>query len=82
MYYLFLPLIAVYYFYLWSRLANKPRWRLFGTACLIASLLFQTGFMIEMLKKQSFLSDRGRIVTAIQAKDYRLLAERRSWAIY
>jgi hypothetical protein len=38
--------------------------------------------MIEMLKKQSFLSDRGRIVTAIQAKDYRLLAERRSWAIY
>jgi hypothetical protein len=82
MYYLFMPIIAVYYFYLWSRLAAKPRWRAFGILCLAASLCFQTGFMIQMFRKQPLWSDRSRIVKAIQQKDYRLLAERRPWVTY
>ena len=47
MYYVFLPLTVVYYFYLWSRLVDRPAWKWFGAACLVASLWFQTGFIVK-----------------------------------
>ncbi len=83
MYYAFLPLVTVYYFYVWSRFVAKPGWKKFGLVCLAASFWFQTGFMIkEFQKGTSLYADRAKIVRAIQEKDYRLLSERRPWALY
>ncbi len=82
MYYLFLPLTVVYYFYLWSRVSAKPAWRRFAAACLVASLWFQTGFLVQRMKDRSLYTDRGRIVEALRQKNYRLLWERRKGSFY
>ncbi|HEY5037851.1 MAG TPA: hypothetical protein VIJ93_02150 [bacterium] len=82
MYYLFLPLVTVYYFYLWSRLVSRVGCRRFAAACLIASLWFQSGYMARMIKDRSLYTDRHRIVKALQEKDYHILYERRPWALY
>jgi hypothetical protein len=83
MYYLFLPLVTVHYFYVWSRFVKKRGWKKFGLVCLAASFWFQTGFVIrEFQKGTSLYADRAKIVRAIEEKDYRLLSERRPWALY
>jgi hypothetical protein len=76
-YYILMPLLAVYSLYIWSRWAPRRGWRLFALACIMANLWFQSGFMVRMWKTQSLYTDRGRVLKAIQAKDYRILGERR-----
>ena len=82
MYYLFLPLVLVLSFYVWSRWALRKAWRVFGVVCIFASLWAHTGMALEMAGERSIYTDRDRIVRAIQAKDYRILWERRKWALY
>lgn len=82
MYYVLLPLTVVYSFYIWSRLAPKKGWRTFGMVCLVASLWFQTGFIIQKMKTQSLYANRDKIVKALDQKDYRLLSERRDWGVF
>jgi len=77
MYYIMFPLIAVYSFYLWSRIAQFPYWRTFGKVCLVASLWFELGYLIHMIPIQSMYTNRPLVVKAIQEKDYHLLGERR-----
>ena len=83
MYYVFLPLTLVGYFYVWSRLSFRAGWKKFALVCLAASLWFQSGFIYRNLTKGgSLYSNRGKIVNALDKKDYRLLAERRPGSFY
>jgi hypothetical protein len=90
MYYILLPLISVYSFYIWGRLAVVRGWRIFGIICLVASLWFEVSAAIRQMPTDSLYrdptrlkpdiarySDRSREVKALDQKDYRLLGERR-----
>lgn len=82
MYYILLPLILVYSFYIWSRLAASRFWRVLAMVCLVANLWFEAGYIREMMKIQSMYLDRDKVVKAIDQKDYRILGERRNGSIY
>jgi hypothetical protein len=82
MYYSFLPLVALCYFYTWGRLAPYKGWGIFGVVCLMASFWFQTGFMIQKAKGESFFYNRPKVAQALEKKDYRIVAERRPWVLY
>ena len=81
-YYITIPVIIVFSFYVWSRLALEPRWRVFGQVCLAASFLFQWGFMVHMIPKRSLYTNRPLALKAIQDKNYHLLGERRPGSLY
>jgi len=81
MYYIVLPLLSVYSFYIWGRFAPKKTWRVFAVICLAANLWFEAGYMVVMLKKQTLYLDRARVVKAIDEKDYRILGERRPGSV-
>ena len=76
-YYILLPLIAVYSFYIWGRLAVHKKWRIFGIICLAASLWFETAYLIRELPMGSLYSNRAKVANAINHKDDTLLGERR-----
>ncbi len=83
MYYLFFPLVTVYFFYLWNWFSSVSWWNYFAAVCVAVSLWFQTGFMIHQYRNGNSLeSDRGKVVQAIEKKDYRLLSERRPWPVF
>lgn len=81
MYYIFLPLVVFYSFYVWSRF-SPPLWKILGVVCLAASLWLQAGILIERFKDQSFWAGRGLVSKAIGQKDYRILGERRKGSFY
>lgn len=81
MYYLFLPLIVFYSFYVWSRFHSRA-WKIMGILCLIASLWLQTGILVQRFKERSFWADRGLAAKAIDQKDYRVLGQRRNGSFY
>ncbi len=76
------PLVTIFSFHIWAKLFPNVFWRKFALACLIASLWFQLGFLVYWMPKRSLYLDRAKIQTAIDQKDYRLLAERRPQALY
>jgi hypothetical protein len=76
------PLVTVFSFHVWAQLAVYPFWRNFALVCLVMSLWFQLGFLIYWMPKRSLYLDRAKIQTAIDQKNYRLLAERRPQALY
>jgi hypothetical protein len=81
MYYILLPLILVYSFYIWSRLAPRRGWRIFAAVCIAANLWFEAGYLVRMMKTQSMYLDRDKVVRAINSKDYRILGERREQSL-
>jgi hypothetical protein len=76
-YYILMPLLTTYSLYIWSRWTPRREWRLLGLVCIVANLWFQSGFMVQKWNTQSLYIDRARVLQAIQAKDYRILGERR-----
>jgi hypothetical protein len=77
MVYILLPLISVYSFYIWGRLALDKRWRIFGIICLSACLWFEGVFMVWQMPFSSLYTNRAKVVNAIDHQDYTLLGERR-----
>jgi hypothetical protein len=77
MYYILLPLISVYSFYIWDQLAVDKRWRIFGIICLAASFWFEAAYLFQQLPINSLYSNRTKVAEAIDHKDYTLLGERR-----
>jgi hypothetical protein len=76
-YYGLAPLLLLYSFFAWSRLARYPWGRILGVACLVAGVWFQGGFATRMMKTRSLYTNRALVVKAIQEKNYHLLGERR-----
>ncbi len=76
-YYILLPLIAVYSFYIWDRLAVNKFFRIFGVICLFASLWFQAVHLFQQMPNGSLYSNRAKVAQSIDQKNYHLLGERR-----
>jgi hypothetical protein len=82
-YYVTLPVVLVFSFYIWSRLALQSRfWVNFGKWCLAASFVFQWGFMVHMIPRRSLYTNRSQAVKAIEEKNYHLMGERRPGSLY
>jgi hypothetical protein len=81
-FFILFPLVTVFSFHIWAKLVPLVRWRKFALICLAASLWFQLGFLIYWMPKRSLYLDRTKLQTAIDQKDYHLLADRRPQAFY
>lgn len=77
MYYILLPLISVYSFYVWGWLAVKRPWRIFGMVCLIASVWFELAYMVHQMPVTSLYANRPLVAKAVTDKNYHLMGERR-----
>lgn len=78
------PFAFVYSLYCWEYLATRNFWRVLGVVFLIFGVWFQIGYAIKTdLSGNSVYSKcRDQMKKAIDARDYRLLADRRSGALY
>jgi hypothetical protein len=81
-FYLTLPVAMLYSFYCWSEFLKKRAWRKFAAVFLVCGLIFDVGLAISNYKHVSIYRERGKVVEAIKAKDYRVLGERRPGARY
>ncbi len=83
-YYLVFPLVFVFSFYCWSFLASRPFWRKTAWVFLAAGIFFQAGYAMKTAQDRTsvYSQTKESIARAIQAGDYRLLAERRPHALY
>ncbi|MDT5270170.1 MAG: hypothetical protein QOH49_2356 [Acidobacteriota bacterium] len=80
--YVTLPVPVLYAFYCWDRLLTRPRWRKLAAAVLVCGVLFHAGLAAHNLPRISLYVDRPAAQTAIDARDYRILGERRPGARY
>jgi hypothetical protein len=81
-YYILLPLILIYSFYIGARLAAHHKWRALGVACLVANLWFESGYMWQMMRIQSLYVNRAKVIQAIHERNYHVLGERRPGSLY
>jgi hypothetical protein len=72
----------IYSLYCWSRLLQNKRWQTFGKIFIACGIIFHVGLAAANLRNISIYLERGKIVEAIKAKDYRLLGERRPGSRY
>lgn len=80
--YVTLPLPVLYAFYCWERLLKRPRWRKLAAAVLVCGIVFHTGLALYNLPRVSLYVDRGAAQRAVDARDYRILGERRPGTRY
>jgi hypothetical protein len=81
-FYLTFPVAMLYSLYCWSEFLTKRGWQKFAAAFLVCGLIFDIGLAASNFRQVSMYRERGKIVEAIKAKDYRLLGERRAGARY
>jgi len=81
-FYITLPVAMLYSFYCWSEFLKKKGWQTFAKVFLVCGLIFDIGLAASSFKQVSLYQERGKIVDAIKAKDYRLLGERRTGSRY
>jgi len=80
--YVTLPVPVLYAFYCWDRLLARPRWRKLAAAVLVCGVLFHAGLALHNLPRVSLYVDRGAAQRALDARDYRILGERRPGTRY
>jgi hypothetical protein len=80
--YVTLPLPVLYAFYCWERLLARPLWRKVAAAVLVCGLLFHAGVALHNLPRVSLYVDRDAAQRALDARDYRILGERRPGTRY
>ena len=80
--YVTLPVPVLYAFYCWDRLLARPRWRKLAAAVLVCGVLFHAGLALHNLPRVSLYVDRRAAQAAIDARDYRILGERRPGTRY
>ena len=80
--YLALPLVMIYSLYCWSRLLIHRRWRTFAKIFLACGIVFHIGVAIHNLSRISIYTERQKVQSAIDNKDYRILGERRPGSKY
>jgi hypothetical protein len=81
---LFFPPLMLYTFYGWDWIWQKPWGRLLGLAFILCSCYFQVGYTWNNVKthNSTYAQTRNLMAKAIEAKDYRLFAERREGSLY
>lgn len=80
--YVTLPLPVLYAFYCWDRLLARPRWRKVAAAVLVCGVVFHAGLALHNLPRVSLYVERGAAQRALDARDYRILGERRPGTRY
>ena len=81
-FYLTFPVAMLYSLYCWSEFLTKKSWQKFAAVFLICGLIFDIGLAASNFRQVSLYRERGKIVEAIRAGDYRILGERRPEARY
>lgn len=80
--YVTLPVPVLYAFYCWERLLARPRWRKLAAAVLVCGVLFHAGLALHNLPRVSLYVERDAAQRALDARDYRILGERRPGTRY
>ena len=80
--YLALPLVMIYSLYCWSRWLTHPRWQTCAKIFLACGIVFHVGVALHNLSRISIYTERQRVQSAIDNKDYRILGERRPGSKY
>jgi hypothetical protein len=81
-FYVTLPLAMLYSFYCWYPYLLRRRWQIFAAVVLACGLVFHTGLALHNRARQSLYTDRARVQSAIERRDYHLLGERREGSRY
>ncbi len=81
-FYLTLPIAMLYSFYCWNEFLKKKSWQKFALVFIICGIIFNIGLAINNYSRVSLYVERSKVVEAIKARDYRILAERRPGARY
>jgi hypothetical protein len=82
MYYVAFPVVMLYSLYCWSEYLKQPRWQKFALVFIISGIIFSAGLAHSNYKSKSLYVNRHLPQAAIDAKDYRILDERREGARY
>lgn len=80
--YVTLPVVVLYAFYCWDRLLARPLWRKLACGVLACGVLFHAGLAAYNLPRISLYVDRRAAQAAVDARDYRILGERRPGSRY
>ena len=80
--YVTFPVVMLYSLYCWNMYLTRPGWRKFAAVFLVSGLIFNLGLAFANFHRQSLYFDRSKVQAAIDARDYRLLGERREGARY
>ncbi|MGH9871179.1 MAG: hypothetical protein ACRD9S_01795 [Pyrinomonadaceae bacterium] len=81
-FYITFPVAMLYSLYCWSEFLRKRGWQTFAKVIIVCGVIFHIGLAVSNLRQVSIYLERGKIVEAIKAKDYRLLGERRAGSRY
>ncbi|HUO57800.1 MAG TPA: hypothetical protein VMV05_06450 [bacterium] len=81
-YYVFLPLVMLYAFYVFYPWVDRPWFRRVSLVLLVCNLVFHLGLAVYNRPERSLYTYREKIAQAIQAKDYHLMGERRANTLY
>jgi hypothetical protein len=81
-YYLTLPVVMLYGFYVFTPWVGKKGFQTTAKILLACNILFHMGLAIHNLPVKSIYKDRGLFVKAIEEKNYHLLGERRPDTLY
>jgi hypothetical protein len=82
MYYVAFPVAMLYSLYCWSEYLKQPRWQKFALVFIVSGIIFSAGLAYNNYKSKSLYVNRRLPQAAIDAKDYRILDERREGARY
>jgi hypothetical protein len=76
-FYVVLPAVTIYSFYVWEQLLASKAIRAIAVALLVSGAVTHVAIAKDRVFKRSLYADRPLVVRAIKEKDYRLLGERR-----
>jgi hypothetical protein len=81
-FYVVLPLAMIYSFYCWNTFLQKRGWRIFAAIFIACGILVNIALALDHYRINSLYANRSPAQSAIDAKNYLLLGERRSGARY
>ncbi|HYN10646.1 MAG TPA: hypothetical protein VES67_24900 [Vicinamibacterales bacterium] len=76
-FYVTLPAVMIYSFYVWEQLFTRRAIRILAAALLVSGAVTHIAIAKDRVFKRSLYADRPLVVRAITEKNYRLLGERR-----
>lgn len=82
-YYVLIPVVILYSFYVYRDLAGKTLWRNLALLCVLASFWLWGGYVVQQWKAPlSLYSNREKAAQALGQKNFHILGERRLQALY
>lgn len=81
-FYVLLPLAMIYGFYCWNDLLKRRGWRVFAAIFLACGMIFNVALALNHYRTNSLYMNRPLAQSAIDQRNYSVLGERRSGALY